>query len=89
MKKTVLMLMISLCLSSAFASKLSQYLNKIDEKDKAAQQREWQQDMNFSDMSFRYDTRYTNDRGQKCRAYVFRSRSNPYRHGTYTVCDDR
>lgn len=76
-------------LSVGYASKLSKFLNNMEAEDKARQQREWQQDMNFNDFAFRLDRRYTDDHGQQCRDYVFRSRSNPYRHGYYTVCDER
>lgn len=89
MKKFLLLLAVSLCLSVSHASKLSKYLNKVDENDRAQQEREWREDMNFADFSFRLDKRYTDGRGQRCRDYVFRSRSNPYRHGFYSVCDER
>jgi hypothetical protein len=89
MKKFLLFLAISLCLSVSHASKFSKYLNKVEENDRAQQEREWREDMNFSDFSFRLDKRYTDARGQRCRDYVFRSRNNPYRHGFYSVCDER
>lgn len=74
---------------TADASKLSRYLNKVDNEERARQEREWREDMNFADFSFRLDRRYVDNRGQRCRDYVFRSRSNPYRHGFYSVCDER
>ena len=89
MKKFLFLLAISLCLSVSHASKFSKYLNKVDENDRAQQEREWREDMNFADFSFRLDKRYTDGRGQRCRDYVFRSRTNPYRHGFYSVCDER
>ena len=89
MKKFLFLLAINLCLSVSHASKFSKYLNKVDENDRAQQEREWREDMNFADFSFRLDKRYTDGRGQRCRDYVFRSRTNPYRHGFYSVCDER
>jgi|GEM_PF-5299826 len=89
MKKIISLLLISLCFSVAYGSKLSKYLNKLDAEEKARMQHEWQQDMNFADMSFRLDRRYVRGQGDNCRDYVFRSRSNPYRSGAYTVCDER
>ena len=59
-------------LSIGYASKLSKYMNKMEAEDRARQEREWQQDMDFNDFSFRLNQRYTNDRGQHCRDYVFR-----------------
>ncbi|MGQ3889174.1 hypothetical protein ACQUW5_09110 [Legionella sp. CNM-1927-20] len=79
----------TLFVSIGYASKLSKYLNKMDAQDRARQEREWQQDMNFNDFAFRLDKRYRDERGQYCRDYIFRARSNPYRHGYYTVCDER
>ncbi|KTD62261.1 hypothetical protein [Legionella spiritensis] len=90
MQKILIIILSSLVLlSTAKASKLSRYFNKQEEKNRAEQQREVQQDMNFSDFSFRLEKRYTDERGERCRDYVFRSRSNPYRHGYYTVCEER
>lgn len=89
MKKILLLIAVSLCFSVGYASKLSKFFNDADQKDRAMQQQEWQQDMNFADLSFRLEKRYTDGRGQRCRDYVFRSRSNPYRHGFYSVCEDR
>lgn len=88
MKKIALVLMVVLCVPFAHGSKLSHFFNKLDAEDKARTQREWQQDMNFSDLSFRLERRFT-EFGQQCREYEFRSRSNPYRHGHYTVCEER
>lgn len=89
MKKILLLLIVSLCFSPGYASKLSKYLNKVDANERAMQEREWREDMNFADFSFRLDKRYIDGRGQRCRDYIFRSRSNPYRHGFYSVCDER
>ncbi|ETO92110.1 hypothetical protein [Legionella oakridgensis] len=90
MKKSILVLLLGMmCLSAVYGSQLSKYLHKKDEEEKAQQRREWQQDMNFSDFAFRLQRRFVNDHGQRCREYVFRSRSNPYRHGQYIVCDER
>ncbi|KTD17796.1 hypothetical protein [Legionella jordanis] len=89
MKKIALFVLASLFISLGYASKLSKFFDKMDAEDKARQQREWQQDMNFQDFAFRLDKRYVDDRGERCRDYVFRSRSNPYRHGYFTVCDER
>lgn len=77
------------CFSPLEASKLSKYLKKMDAEEKARQEQEWRNDMNFADLSFRLDKRYTDERGQTCRDYQFRARSNPYRHGYYTVCEER
>lgn len=89
MKKIVFLLLISCLFSVAHASKLSKFFKDLDKEDRARQEREWQQDMNFGDFSFRLDRRYSDDHGQRCRDYKFRSRSNPFRHGYYTVCDER
>jgi hypothetical protein len=89
MKKLILLLLTVMLFSTGYASKVSKFFNKMDANDRARQEREWQQDMNFPDFAFRLDKRYVDDRGQRCRDYVFRSRSNPYRHGYYTVCDER
>lgn len=96
MKKWIVVLMALMMVPIANSSKLSRYMNKMDAQAQAQQQeiqaqqrQEWQQDMNFKDLDFRLDRRYFDDQGQSCRAYVFRARSNPYRHGTYTVCEER
>ncbi|KTD59203.1 hypothetical protein [Legionella shakespearei] len=96
MKKVIAILLVSLCVSTGYASKLSKFLNKMDndQKQQAAQQRqleaqEMQRDMNFADFSFRLQQRYTDNHGQRCRDYEFRARSNPYKHGYLTVCDER
>lgn len=88
MKKFTLVLMVVLCAPFAHGSKLSHFLNKMEAKDKARAEQERRQDMNFNDLSFRLQRRFT-EFGQQCRDYEFRSRSNPYRHGHYTVCDER
>jgi hypothetical protein len=89
MKKLFFILFISLVCSMAHASKLSKFFKDMDQKDRARQEQEWRQDMNFNDFTFRLEKRYTDNRGQNCRDYEFRARSNPFRHGYYTVCDDR
>ncbi|KTD19539.1 hypothetical protein [Legionella londiniensis] len=89
MKKIILLLVVSLCFPLAHASKLSKFLNKLDAEEQAQRQREWREDMNFNDLSFRLERRFGDQFGQQCREYEFRSRSNPYRHGHYTVCEER
>lgn len=89
MKKILCLVLISLVLPVGYASKLSKYLHKVEEENRMQQEREWQQDMDFRDFSFRLERRYMDDHGQRCREYVFRARSNPYRHGYFTVCDER
>ena len=89
MKKIIFLLLIFPFISTGYASKLSKFLHEMEAEDKARQQREWQQDMSFPDFVFRLDKRYADDHGQHCRDYVFRARSNPYRHGYFTVCDER
>lgn len=71
------------------ASKLSRFIEKSNERDRVREENLQRQDMNFADFAFRLDKRYIDNRNQKCRDYVFRSRSNPYRHGFYTVCEER
>lgn len=88
MKKTLFILLVSLCVSAAHASKLSTYLNKREAQENAQLQREFQQDMNFADLSFRLERRFIGERGEQCRDYGFRARSNPYRHGHYSVCNN-
>ena len=89
MKKLLSVFLISLLFSTAHASKLSKFFKDMDRKDRERQEQEWRQDMNFNDLSFRLEKRYVDNRGQKCRDYEFRARSNPFRHGYYTVCDER
>lgn len=87
-KKIILFLFLSFCVASGYSSKLSKFLNKMEDDQKQQQAEELRQDMNFADFSFRLQQRYV-DHGQHCRDYEFRARSNPYRHGYFTVCDDR
>lgn len=87
MKKISVLLCVFLCVSTGYSSKLSTFLNKVDEDQKRQEAQELQQDMNFGDFSFRLQKRYVDDQGQHCRDYEFRARSNPYRHGYYTVCE--
>ncbi|MCL5271917.1 MAG: hypothetical protein M1486_01090 [Gammaproteobacteria bacterium] len=89
MNKLLVILFVSLCFFNAHASKLSKFLNKMDEDQKQRDIQEWQQDMNFGDFVFRLQQRYTDNHGQRCRDYEFRARSNPYKHGFFTVCDER
>lgn len=90
MKKTVfILLLLSFAASFTNASKLSHYFHKHKERERAREQQELRQDMNFADFAFRFEKRYTDERGEQCRDYFFRSRSNPYRHGYYTVCEER
>lgn len=88
MKKIAVLLILITFVSLGYASKLSKFLNKMEADNRAQEQREWQQDMNFNDFAFRLDRRYIDDQGQNCRDYEFRARSNPYRHGYFTVCDE-
>lgn len=60
----------------------------MKQRQQEQEAREWQQDMNFGDLVFRLERRYRNEGGEVCRDYIFRARSNPYRHGSYTVCDE-
>ncbi|AUB69999.1 TPA: hypothetical protein OX050_002477 [Legionella pneumophila] len=89
MKKIMVFVLLTVVCSAGFPSKLSKFLNKMDAEQKQRDAQEWQQDMNFGDYAFRLKERYVDDRGQRCRDYEFRGRSNPYRHGYFTVCDDR
>lgn len=87
MKKLVVLLLTVCSVSPLAASKLSHYIDKTNARDRAQQQQEVQQDMNFADFAFRIQNRYVNDQGERCRDYQAVSRSNPYRHGIFTVCD--
>lgn len=89
MKRLIILTAIMFMASTVTASKLSHYIDKVNARDRAAQQQETQQDMNFADFSFRLDSRYVSDDGERCRDYSLRSRTNPFKHGTYTVCDER
>lgn len=89
LKKITVLFLIAFCVGLGHASKLSKFLNKVDEDQKRQAALELQQDMNFNDLAFRLTQRYVNDHGQHCRDYEFRGRSNPYKHGFYTICDDR
>lgn len=96
MKNAALALLILFFAPTGYASKLSHHIHKMEERERVREERErsqdadlMRQDMNFPDFSFRSDRKYINDRNERCRDYVFRSRSNPYRHGFYTVCDER
>jgi hypothetical protein len=87
MKKTAVLLMGLLCVSMTHASRLSEHFRKANERERIERENAWRQDMNFADFSFRLEKSYIDERGEKCRDYVFRSKSNPYKHGFYTVCD--
>lgn len=89
MKKLLVFILTFLAFSSVTASKLSHYVDKTNARNRAQQQQETQQDMNFADFAFRIENRYINDNGERCRDYQAVSRSNPYRHGIFTVCDSR
>jgi hypothetical protein len=89
MQKIIFMLVLSLFLALSHASKLSKFLNEMDKKDQERHVRELQQDMDFKDFVFRLEKRYVDEHGAQCRDYEFRARSNPFRHGYYTVCDER
>lgn len=88
MRKYALIILFTFILIPLHASKLSHFLHKHHEREKAREQKEFQQDMNFSDYSFRLERRYTERNGEQCRVYQFRSRSNPYRHGKFSVCEE-
>lgn len=88
-QKIIVLLMLLFCVNGAYSSRLSKFLNKMDAEQKQRDAQEWQQDMNFADFVFRLQRRYVDERGEACRDYEFRARSNPYRHGYYTVCDER
>lgn len=87
-RKIIVILLVFLCVSTGYSSKLSKFLNKIDEDQKRHEAQELQQDLNFNDFAFRLKERYRDNQGQNCRDYEFRARSNPYKHGYFTVCDE-
>jgi hypothetical protein len=89
MRKVLVLLLVSLLVSIGHTSKLSQFLNKMDSDQKQKEAQQLQKDMNFADFAFRLQERYVDKHGQHCRDYVFRARSNPYKHGYFTVCDER
>lgn len=96
MKKIILLLAIVGFASVAHASKLSHYIQKQKDRerarveaDDARLQAQVRQDTNFADFAFRFEKSYVDNNGQQCRDYIIRSRSNPFRHGYYTVCDER
>ncbi|GGI86791.1 hypothetical protein GCM10007966_14310 [Legionella impletisoli] len=60
----------------------------MEARDKARKENEIKQDMNFSDFAYKYERRFTNAKGESCREYTFRSKSNPYLHGTHTICNE-
>lgn len=89
MKKIALLLLVIFCMPVSNASKLSHHIHKMHEKERRRDEDLRRQDMNFADFTFRSDRNYINDRNENCRDYSFRSRSNPYKRGFYTVCDER
>ncbi|WP_133130166.1 hypothetical protein [Legionella yabuuchiae] len=89
MKKLVLLVLAMGLITTTHASKLSDFFNKMEARDKARKEQEIKQDMNFSDFAYKYERRFTNAEGESCREYIFRSRSNPYLHGRHTICNGR
>ena len=87
MGKSILAFFFTFLVSISHASQLSRFLENAGKADQARQEQEWSEDMNFGDFAFRLERRYTDGRGQNCRDYVFRARSNPFRAGSYTICD--
>ena len=87
MNRIICVIVCTLLISISHASRLSRFLENAGKEDQARQEREWREDMNFADFAFRLERRYVDDRGQNCRDYVFRARSNPFRAGAYTICD--
>jgi hypothetical protein len=87
MSKSILVVVCTFLLSISHASQLSRFLENAGKEDQARQEREWREDMNFGDFAFRLEKRYVDGRGQNCRDYIFRARSNPFRAGSYTICD--
>lgn len=88
-KNILVLIFCFLSIHNSYASKLSRFLEKHAARVEEREAREYQEDTNFADMVFRLRNRYTNDHGDHCRDYVGRSRSNPYRQGYFTVCDER
>lgn len=89
----LILMMLSICFV-AESSKLSHFFHKQNEKERAAAakeqeafQRQTQEDMQVTDMTFRFIRRYTNEKGEPCRDYDFRSRKNPFLYGTYHICN--
>lgn len=87
MKKLAIILMGILCISTTEASRLTAHFKREKERERVEEANTWRQDMNFPDFTFRLEKRYIDERGEKCRDYVFRSKSDAFRHGYYTVCD--
>ncbi len=71
------------------ASQMSRSIHEHNDHAMERQQIELQQDMNFKDYIFRPIRHYADGRGGRCRDYAIQSRSNPYRHGHYSICDER
>ncbi|WP_367606116.1 hypothetical protein [Legionella sp. W05-934-2] len=88
MKKITLVVLISLLTMPVYASKLSQYLRKHNEREQAREQKQRQLDLSFSDYSFQQERRFSDQSGKECREYYFRSRTTPFRQGNLTVCDE-
>lgn len=89
MKKIIILLIILMSVSTVYGSKFSAYLRKHEAREQSRQTLELQQDMNFKDFVFSFQRRFVNEQGQRCRDYIARSRTNPYRHAQYRVCDER
>ncbi len=89
MKKIILLMLCSLFALTCYSSKLSRYLKRMDEKQQMQERMDYEQDTNFADYSFRLVKRYVDEQGSRCRDYDMRSHNNPYRHGYYTICDER
>ena len=73
--------------STVYASKLSQFFKKQQEKARFERERQKREDLDFSQLQFRLKRSYIADNGDKCRIYEFRSTKNTFKHGKYEVCD--
>lgn len=90
MKKFIVCLLMGLMISSvADASKLSHWFNKQNQKQQQRKAEQRARDLNFADNAYRLQRGYVDHSNERCRVYDFRSHSNPYKHGTYTVCYGR
>ena len=73
--------------STVYASKLSHFFKKQQEKARVERERQRREDLDFSQLQFRLKRSYIADNGDKCRIYEFRSTKNTFKHGKYEVCD--
>ena len=89
MNKFFIILLSMLALTSVNASKLSKFMNDMSAREHARAEKERKQDLNFGDYAFKLKRRFESPQGGSCREYVARSRSNPFRSGSYTICDER